>query len=205
MISSCREDHLSQRAVLFCAFFFPPKGKSPYITTKAFISVWLGRCWHSLITLCGAAKNHPKKDFWKRQKTPPGNIFCLLAASPKFPPRNCLKAGRGMDGLGLPPSLRSVLLEARPELMTISSLQSPCYLREARSPGPPELPSQRGISHSCSRETEDSDQQLRRGCREGQHKQLLNFHYKRFSSTLGILCIIEIAFYPKRSTLKSGP
>lgn len=45
----------------------------------------------------------------------------------------------------------------------------------------------------------------KKGCWDCQHKQLLNFHYKRFSSTLGILCIIEIAFHPKRSTLKSGP
>ena len=45
----------------------------------------------------------------------------------------------------------------------------------------------------------------KKGCWNCQHKQLLSFYYKRFSSMLGILCVIEIVFHPKRSTLKSGP
>lgn len=161
-------------------------------------------CWDALITLCGAGKNCPKNDSWKKQKTPPRNTSFLLAASPESPASNHRKLAGGWMTLGLPPSLLFMILEVRPELMTVCSLQS-CCLHGGHSLGSFKLTSERGISHSCSREGEDSDQQLKKGCWNCQDKQLLNFHYKRLSSMFGILSIIEIDFHPKRSTLKSSP
>lgn len=76
---------------------------------------------------------------------------------------------------------------------------------EAHALGPLRLTSKRRITHSCSREAEHSDQQLKkkkRGYRNCQHKQLLNFHCKSFSSTLRILCILEMAFHPQKQPIK---
>ena len=199
-ILCCREGHLSIRE-LFCF----PKGTSSYITKKNFISSQLLCCWDSLILLCGAMKHCPKNDSWKRQKTPPGNTSFLLAASPEFPTRNCLKQAGGWMVWGLPHFCCPCFLKPVQSWWPSPNYKAAVASMAVYSPGHLKLSSKKGIPHSCSRESEDSDHQLKKGCWNCQNKQLLNFHYKRFSSMLGILCIKKIAFHPQRSTLKSGP
>lgn len=142
--------------------------------------------------------------FLEEVETPPGNTSFFLASSPEFPTGSCVRQAGGWMAWGLPPSLPSRFLEAHPELMTVSRLQS----RGGLHRGPLQAHSnslRKEKLRSPTREGADSDQQLQNGCWPCQHKQLLNFHYKRFSSTRGTLCITEIASHPKRSTLKRGP
>lgn len=142
--------------------------------------------------------------FLEEVETPPGNTSFFLASSPEFPTGSCVRQAGGWMAWGLPPSLPSRFLEAHPELMTVSRLQSRSGLHRA----PLQAHSNSLLEEklrSPRREGADSDQQLQNGCWPCQHKQLLNFHYKRFSSTRGTLCITEIASHPKRSTLKRGP
>ena len=66
--------------------------------------------------------------FLEEAENPPGNTSLLLATSPEFPIGNRVRQAGGWMAWGLPPSLLSMFLEARPELMTVSSLQSCCSL-----------------------------------------------------------------------------
>lgn len=66
--------------------------------------------------------------FLEKAENPPGNTSFLLATSPEFSTGNCVRQAGGWMAWGLPPSLLSMFLEARPELMAASSLQNCCSL-----------------------------------------------------------------------------
>lgn len=157
------EDHLSIRE-LFClcwVFFNLFQKESSHLSQKkAFISSQLLCCWDSPITLCGAMKNCPKNDSWKKQKTPPGNISFLLAVSPEFPTGNCLQQARGCMAWGLPPPLpHPCFLKPIQSWWLSLAYKGAAASMEAHSPNPLKLTSKRGIPHSCSREGEDSGRQ----------------------------------------------
>lgn len=145
-ILCCREDHLSIRE-LFCF----PKGASSYITEKAFISFQLLCCWDSLIILCGAMKNPPKNDSWKKQKTPLGNISFLLAASPEFPTRNCLKQAGGWMAWGLPHLCCPHFLKPVQSWWLSPTYKAAVASVEAKSPGPLKLTSKRNSTFLLKR------------------------------------------------------
>lgn len=76
---------------------------------------------------------------------------------------------------------------------------------EARSPSLLKLTSERELHIPVQERVKTQTSSSKKGYYICQHKQLLNIHYKRFSSMVGILYVIEIVFRPKRSTLKSSP